>query len=208
MDFGGWAGSNNNVRDYYVSKAGRYIVNDGGGTYGSFSWVQTANAGVMQINTGITRDNSGWLNWGGEDRVSSDFSVTSSTTLTAVTGLSAALQAGRTYLFQAELFVTCAAAGGVQAAMAATGGLTATAIQYTGYTIADNAIKGKANATALGTACGSTTTTETAGIVVRISGIITVNVAGNLIVQMAQNTSNGTATVAKRGSYLLVHDMP
>ena len=64
------------------------------------------------------------------------------------------------------------------------------------------------NATALATAVGSTVTTETSGIVVRISGTITVNAAGTLTVQMAQNTSNGTATIAKRGSWFLVHDMP
>jgi hypothetical protein len=120
--------------------------------------------------------------------------------------LSVNVAAGRTYTFETELFVTDAAAGGVQAAIAGTA--TATAIQYTGYTIADNAIKGKTNATALGTAVGSTTTTETSGIVVRITGTITVNAAGTLTVQMAQNTSNGTATIAKRGSYFIVHDMP
>jgi hypothetical protein len=148
----------------------------------------------------------GWLNYAGQTRVTSDFTVTSSTALTNVTGLSVSVQAGRTYAFEAELYVTDAAAGGVQAAIAGTA--TATAIQYTGYTIADNAIKGKTNATALATAVGSTTTTETAGIVVRISGTITVNAAGTLTVQMAQNTSNGTATTAKRGSYFIVQDMP
>jgi hypothetical protein len=139
-------------------------------------------------------------------RVASDFPVTSSTALVDVTGLSINVAAGRTYTFVAELFVTDAAAGGVQAAIGGT--CTATAIQYTGYTIADNAIKGKGNATALGTAVGSTLTTETAGIVVRISGTITVNLAGTLTVRMAQNTSNGTATTAKRGSYLIADDIP
>ena len=145
-------------------------------------------------------------NWGGQARVTSDFTVTSSTALTNVTGLSVTVQAGRTYTFETEFFVTDAAAGGVQAAIAGTA--TATAIQYTGYTIADNAIKAKTNATALATAVGSTVTTETSGIIVRITGTITVNAAGTLTVQMAQNTSNGTATTAKRGSYLIVHDMP
>ena len=160
-------------------------------------------AGVIGIG-GTTPTN--FYQWAGQARVTSDFSVTSSAVLTNVTGLSVSLVAGRTYSFQAELYVTDAAAGGVQAAIAGTA--TATAIQYTGYTVADNAIKGKTNATALATAVGSTLTTETAGIVVRISGTITVNAAGTLTVQMAQNTSNGTATIAKRGSWFLVNDMP
>lgn len=167
--------------------------------------IYRAASKVIQIGDGAA-DANGWLNWGGQARVTSDFPITSSTVLTNVTGLSVNVAAGRTYYFEAELYVTDAAAGGVQAAIAGTA--TATAIQYTGYTIADNAIKAKTNATALATAVGSTLTTETSGIIVRITGTITVNAAGSLTVQMAQNTSNGTATTAKRGSYLIVHDMP
>ena len=149
---------------------------------------------------------SAYFNWGGQARVTSDFSKTSSVTLSDVTGLSVQVAAGRTYSFEAKLFVTDAAAGGVQAAIAGTA--TATAIQYAGYTVADNAIKGLTNATALGVAVASTLTTITAGIMVQIFGTVTVNAAGTLTVQMAQNTSNATATVAKRGSYFIVHDMP
>lgn len=188
---------------------------------GAFAFDPSAsNAGGVSFDSGIARvapgvvktivDVSlalgGFIQWSGLTRVTSDFSVTSSTALVNVTGLSVSLSAGRTYQFETELYVTDAAAGGVQAAIAGTA--TATAIQYTGYTIADNAIKGKTNATALATAVGSTVTTETAGIIVRITGIITVNAAGTLTVQMAQNTSNGTATVAKRGSWFKVYDMP
>lgn len=165
--------------------------------------------GVLEINQGERVSIGGvygWLNYEGQQRVTSDFSVTSSTVLVNVTGLSVQVAAGRTYMFETELQVTDAAAGGVQAAIAGT--CTATAIQYTGYTIADNAIKAKTNATALATAVGSTLTTETSGIIVRITGTITVNAAGTLTVQMAQNTSNGTATIAKRGSWFIVNDMP
>jgi hypothetical protein len=165
-----------------------------------------STAPVLNFNDGTNWNNNGWFNYAGQARVTADFTVTSSTTLTNVTGLSVTVQAGRTYHFEAGLYVTDAAAGGVQAAIAGTA--TATAIQYVGYTIADNAIKAKTNATALATAVGSTVTTETTGIIVRITGTITVNAAGTLTVQMAQNTSNGTATTAKRGSYFIVHDMP
>lgn len=161
--------------------------------------------GVLELRKTTGGAHNAWLNYGGQARVTSDFSVTSSTTLVDVTGLTATLTAGRTYSFEAKLFVTDAAAGGVQAAISGTA--TATNIQYTGFTVADNAIKGLTNATALGTAVASTLTTITVGIMVQIYGTITVNAAGTLTVQMAQNTSNGTATVAKQGSYLHVQDI-
>ena len=41
-----------------------------------------------------------------------------------------------------------------------------------------------------------------------IEGTITVNAAGTLTVQFAQNTSNGTPSIVKRGSTFIVQDMP
>src|SRR5262249_31702516 len=111
------------------------------------------------------------------------------------------------YSFDAHLSWTDAAAGGIQCAIAGTA--TATNIVYDGWIVdsAANGIKGNAQATALGTAVASATTTGTAGHV-EIHGTITVNVAGTLLVQCAQNTSNATATTVKRGSYFIVYDMP
>ena len=173
--------------------------------WGGDAGLQRIAPAVLSFSTGFAAT-PGWYQWAGQARVTSDFSVTSSVALVNVTGLSVTVAAGRTYFFESELYVTDAAAGGVKAAIAGTA--TATAIQYTGYTIADNAIKGKANSTALAGTVGSTTTTELLGIVVRITGTITVLAAGTLTVQMAQNTSSATATVAKQGSFLLVYDMP
>ena len=171
------------------------------------TYIHIVNAGGGVLGWGGPNGNvTGFFQWGGQGRVTSDVSFTSTTTLGNVTGLSVNLYSGRTYAFEAQLFVTCAAAGGVKAAL--TGGVTASAIQYTGWTVADNAIKGKANATALNTTVGSTTTTETSGIMVQIYGTITTSSQGALIVQAAQNTSNGTATVIKQGSYIIAYDMP
>lgn len=169
--------------------------------------LQRIAAGVVGIGTTNEVTVAGWIQWVGQKRVTGDFSKTTDVTLADVTGLSVSLQAGRTYSFTAEILFTCAAAGGVQAAIAGTA--TATNIIYNGYIVDSgaNGIKGNTQATALATAVASATTTGTTGII-RIMGTITVNAAGTLTVQFAQNTSNGTASVAKRGSFFMVYDMP
>lgn len=160
------------------------------------------SVGIIDANTG-----GSFLQWAGQKRVTADVTFTSTTALATVTGLSVNVLAGRTYSFEAYLSFTDAAAGGIQAAIAGTA--TATDIRYDGFIVdsAANGIKGNTQAAALGTAVASSTTTGTAGLVL-IKGTITVNAAGTLLVQAAQNTSNATATTIKRGSYFIVHDMP
>ena len=120
--------------------------------------------GVLQVvNPGVVQ---GWIQWGGAARVSADFSVTSSAVLVNATGLSISVAAGRTYSFDVYLSCTCAAAGGVKAAIAGTA--TATNIIYDGWALDTNAIKGQANSAALGGTVASTVTTATAGVVIRI----------------------------------------
>ena len=168
---------------------------------------------IVSAGTGVTKfaktagSVDGWIQWAGQTRVTADVSFTSNTTLGTVTGLSVNVAAGRTYSFEAYLSFTDAAAGGIKAAIAGTA--TATAIEYDGWIIdsAANGIKGNTQATALATTVASATTTGTAGVV-QIKGTITVNAAGTLLVQAAQNTSSGTATTIKRGSTFIVHDMP
>ena len=70
-----------------------------------------------------------------------------------------------------------------------------------------NGIKGNTQATALGGVVASGATTGVAGHVT-IQGTITVNAAGTLTVQASQFAANATATVIKRGSRFIVHDMP
>jgi hypothetical protein len=149
---------------------------------------------------GIPGISAGFFNWAGGVRVSADFSVTSSVALVNVTGLTFSAVAGSTYSFDAYLSCTCAAAGGVKAAIGGTA--TVTNIIYDGWVLDTNAIKGQANSTALAGVVASTVTTATAGIVIRIKGTITVLAAGTVTVQFAQNTSNATASVVKRGSYM------
>jgi len=162
--------------------------------------------GVLGINNGSPGVQQGcYLKWGGTARVTSDTSR-ASVTLADVAGLVVNLAAGRAYAFEAELSFTCLAAAGIKCAIG--GSATATNIIYDGWIVDSgaNGIKGNAQATAIGGAVANATTTGAAGHVT-ISGTIEVNAAGTLTVQAAQNTANATATVIKRGSRLIVHDI-
>jgi hypothetical protein len=189
---------------YVAASLGAQVFQDN--SAGDISLSRAANK-VWAVGSGAAASVDGWFHYAGQKRVTSDFSKTSDTTLANVTGLTVDVAAGRTYSFETELSFTCAAAGGVKAAIAGTA--TATNIIYDGWIVDSgaNGIKGNAQATALGGTVASAATTGTAGHIL-IRGTITVNAAGTLTVQFAQNTTNGTASVAKRGSYFIVYDMP
>jgi hypothetical protein len=164
-------------------------------------------AGVLEINNGSPGVNTAcYLKWGGTARVVSDISITSNATLATLAGMSVNVAAGRTYAFEVDIPFTCAAAGGIRASISGT--CTITNLIYDGWITdsANNGIKGNAQATAFGTAVANAAITGTAGHV-KISGTITVANAGTLTVQGAQSVSNATATVFKRGSRMIVHDI-
>jgi hypothetical protein len=191
-------------------------------TFTSDTCLRRAAANVVQFSDGtpVGGGSVGWFQWGGQSRVKdSDFSITNITTLVDVGGntpspdipsLTATVAAGRTYSFEAHLFVTCGA-GGVKAAIGGT--CTATNIVYDG-SVTDISIspdvqvtRGYAQATALATEVASAILTGPSGRI-DIYGTITVNAAGTLKVQFAQRTLSATASIVKRGSYFIVHDMP
>ncbi len=135
-------------------------------------------------------------------RVSSQFDKTN-VTLSDIPDLSIDLLAGRSYHFKAVLFVDTDAIGGHKYAVAGT--CTATVIiaeilalrnSTLAYTIATRV-------TALGSAAGEASGTAYLTI---IEGTITVNAAGTLTIQFAQNAANGTSSVLV-GSTLSVEDV-
>jgi len=164
--------------------------------------------GALEINSGTPGAVSGcYLKWGGTARCPGDVPITNNATLAGVGGLIVNVQAGRTYSFEAELSFTCAAAGGIKAAIGG-GSATATYVIYDGWIVdsAANGIKGNAQATALGAPVAAAATTGTVGHVT-IRGTIEVNQGGTLLVMAAQNATNATATTIKRGSRFIVHDV-
>jgi hypothetical protein len=173
---------------------------------GSDLGIFRAAPGVLEINNGAPGTRQAcYLKWGGTARVTADASF-ANITLANVPSLVVNVAAGRAYSFEVELSFTDVAAAGIKCAIA--GSCTATNIIYDGWIVdsAANGIKGNAQATALGAAVASAPTTGTAGHVT-IRGTIEVNAAGTLTVQAAQNTANATATVVKRGSRMIVHDV-
>jgi hypothetical protein len=165
-----------------------------------------AAAGVLEINSGSAGVKTGcYIQWGGTGRATSDFSKNNAT-LANVPGLTVNVAAGRAYSFEVDLPFTCVAAAGIKCAVV--GSATATNIVYDGWIVdaAAAGIKGNAQATALGGVVASAVTTGTAGHVT-ISGTIEVSAAGTFSVQAAQNTTNATATIIKRGSRMIVHDI-
>lgn len=133
-------------------------------------------------------------------RVSSDFSVTSSTTLANVTGLTRNVMAGEVYSFRATLFTTSGSAGGVKVAIGGTCTATSIIAQARAIDGSTMATVGTARVTALATAFCDVTAVTAAMIL--IEGNVAVNAAGTLTIQFAQNASSGTASVVKAGSYL------
>ena len=170
INLGGFAVAGNGLNGLSLpfGQFGLIALGSGGGNHHPIiqDFSVSGTVPVMGLSDTAASGLTGWLNWAGQARVTSDFTVTSSTVLVNVTGLSVNVLAGRTYVFETELYVTrCRCWQALRRQSLARLGLTS--IQYTGYTIADNAIKGKTNATALATAVGSTVTTETSGIIVR-----------------------------------------
>lgn len=134
-------------------------------------------------------------------RSTAQVDVTSSTTLVAVTGLSVALAAAGVYSLYCHITGTAGASGGAKFAFANGDTLTATSISYTAYNYNAGTINAVTTTTTLGNAVGAATAVITNAVMV---GTIVVNAAGTIVVQIAQNASNGTPTSALVNSFLVV----
>jgi len=167
-------------------------------------------AGIARLANGVVGAGSAtgvvdyWFADAGIKRVSTIFTKTGDTALANITGLSVTLIAGRTYSFDANLFITADVVGGAQYASGGTA--TATLIDYSIELLdfASNVLTIADEETAMGGASGQ------AGTVAgrcRIRGLITCANAGTLTVQFAQNAVAGASSV-KVGSDFIVRDNP
>lgn len=165
----------------------------------------TTSAGAVAVTcTQSAGDYSvvGILKTGGDVRTTSQFDVTSSTTLANVPGLSVTVASSTTYGFEAFLFFTANAASGVKSTISGTA--TATAVVYFEEIInsGSGGYAGLGRHTSLGSVVtGSTGATDG---YIRQRGTITVNAGGTLTAQFAQNVSGGTASSVLIGSQMRV----
>jgi hypothetical protein len=176
-------------------------ANAASGTQNTAATALTIKAGTPAGNAGDTIAAGFLQSTAGFTQVTSIFSKTTDTALANVTGLSSNLIAAGVYAFRAVLFVTADATGGHKYAIGGT--CSATAIIYNIVSVSNSAstIVISSKQTALAGAAGQAGATD---VYTTIEGLITVNAAGTLTVQFAQNASNLTSSVVV-GSFMLVN---
>lgn len=198
-----------NVTNGYISRSdGGYVFssdtsagNSGGGG------IYSVAPGVVGFTLGSGSPPAGWMQWGGQGRVSANV-TTSSTSLANITGLAATLANGRNYSFSCEIIGTCSSSGGIQLALNTTSTSTGYTLLIDGYAIdAGNTVRGYSQQTAVGNSVIASTITNTS-FHASLWGTITTSSSMVVNFQMAQQNLSATQTIAQRGSHSFFHDMP
>jgi hypothetical protein len=202
--FGGTANvtsNGTNLTAARLSSSGILSWDNGAGAAGSS--ISVVTNGVLQIGNGAA-NNSGYYQWAGQARNTSDYSVSNSTTMIDVPGLSVNLVSGRTYRFEFDGLCNGISAGGGGAQV----GLGGTATQgantrYYAYAVTPNAIVGGAPNAAL-----VITPQSTNNALCSIRGAIAAGSTGTLTIQFAQQAINASASILRANSMLYVWDTP
>lgn len=146
---------------------------------------------------------------GGYARMTSDVTVTNSTTLVEATGLTFDLAASATYAFHGWLLYTALAAGDLKVRPVAPSGasgywsLLGSAFDQTGVASTEWKNYGQFQGVDLGTSLNAAGTTDgTTYMAALIDGFVTTTDAGEHQLQVAQRAANATATVLRAGSWL------
>jgi hypothetical protein len=167
------------------------------------SSLRKAATGVLTACGSGHTNYSGWFVDAGNKRASSDFPKTN-TTLANITGLSASLQANRTYFFHACLPVDADATGGYKFAVQYSSTVSGIIYNVRAQNNADGSLPLTSREVALGGAAGAAGGTE---LFVEIFGTVSTTGAGDLTIQFAQNAANGTSSVLA-GASIHVKDAP
>lgn len=136
------------------------------------------------------------VNFAGSAILSTAVSATSNTTLANV-GLSAALVAGGTYIFEVYLSVTNNASGGLKLAFSNAGTSSISVADTWSYN--NTTVAAQSNITSFASNLVAYTGAVTT---VSVNGTIVVTTGGVLALQFAQNASFATATTINPGSFL------
>ena len=181
------------------ANATRSLTNTGASNNPAWAQVDltTGVTGVLPIANGGT--GSGDL----DSYVSTQLDATT-TTLGAITGLSATLTAAHTYAFEITLFVDATALGGHKYSL---NGGTATATTLIAHV---DSVSDSSNlnviTTRLTSLAGTAGQAGSTGYLTVIRGTIIVNGGGTFIPQFAQNVANGTSSVLV-GSSMTIKDI-
>ncbi len=164
-------------------------------------------AAIVKVTDGSS--GKGWLsNRAGHARKTSDQAVTSSVTLTDLSDLSVTLVSGRNYQFRAVVFVNKAnSLSGIRVALQGTATFNDLRYSIDIYDMTTRAIVANGISNALGTTVSKTTISTGENRVI-VDGCCSVNTGGTLKIQGAQGTVDANATTFRRGSCLLVEDIP
>lgn len=125
---------------------------------------------------------------------------TTNTILANLTGLSAVLVAGKTYMYEVSLLTTQTTNGGLQVAFKQTNSLTLTSIAALSEQVSASAIA-VAQYTSTVDANPIVNNKTAVYLATRIRGTLVVGVGGTVTVQAAQNTSNSDTTSVLLGSW-------
>lgn len=167
------------------------------------------NVGIGTITPSAKLDVNGFIKQIGNVQQTSDVTVTASTSLVDLPGLSILLEAGQTYYFQVMVMGSTTGTGGFALSPVASGGLTTSYAFFGfngGYTSAANGPGGFPSCALTANTMGVNYGADTVGatnFTGCLFGTIVVNVAGTFKIQMAQHSANGSATV-HQGSFMTV----
>lgn len=134
-------------------------------------------------------------------RATAQTDVTSSTTLTNITGLSVPLTAGAAYAIHVYLPGTSNASYGVKFALGTSDTLTATSYSASARVMNSTSLVTDATITTFGSAIVASTSAFTYLI---MDATLVVNAAGTLTAQIAQNVSGATATSAYVNGFMTI----
>ncbi len=165
---------------------------------------QTGNLFEFRDNSAAVKSrisNAGNFVSGLTKRVTTQVDMTSNATLADITELSVTLEAGKTYTFEFLALLIVTGTGGQQFSI--NGTATYTSLNYSGMLY-----YGSLGSAVMCTAFGAKVTGQNnAGKWARIFGTITVDAAGTLVPQFAQNTSYVLPSSVKVGSTFTVTEI-
>ena len=181
------------IRSGSVTGTGSYLLQDLGGAGNLETLVGRATTDTLTNKTLIDFKD------GDTVASTSPTSVASSTVLTNVTGLAVALSASASYRVTGYIPATVNGTPGAQLALGTSDTLTIGSMSFMAQLWNGATITAAGIASALGSPAFSA---AVAGTYIRFEGVVRTTVAGTLTVQIAQNTSDLTATVALANAYL------